>query len=182
MERKGKINALQKGRWSYLAAIQKKYWRKLHRFLRSRFHFNEAEIEDLTAATFVAFYENVLDGAFDTRDAMDSYLLTIAKRKAINLLNEKKRHQSKNEELFGENGLKLEQDLSELREDQQILVKKLIKQLPVDDARLITLFYYHRWTMEDIAMELGLKNADSAKDKKRRIIKKLQKLSEKLDI
>jgi DNA-directed RNA polymerase specialized sigma24 family protein len=51
-----------------------------------------------------------------------------------------------------------------------------MKQLPEDESKLLTLFYFHRWGMEDIARELGLKNADSAKDKKRRIIKKLQNM------
>ena len=168
------IQELRNGRMESLAKLQRLHWKKMFRVLRAGFSLDEMELEDIVSNTFIAFYENVLDGSYKEEASVFNYLMLIAKRKAINLVNEKKRHREKHEEI----ALSIEAFSDPARREDQMeqryIVQTLMQQLPEIDARLLTLFYFHKWSMEDIARELGLKNADSAKDKKRRIIKKLQ--------
>lgn len=170
------IKELRAGRMEGLAKLQSAYWKRMFRTLRAGFQLDEIELEDIISNTFIAFYENVLDGSYKEESAIFSYLMLIAKRKAINLVNEKKRHREKHEEIAHSIPQYLDPSEGELLKAQRHQVKALMKQLPEDESKLLTLFYFHRWGMEDIARELGLKNADSAKDKKRRIIKKLQNM------
>ncbi|MCI5082844.1 MAG: sigma-70 family RNA polymerase sigma factor [Saprospiraceae bacterium] len=170
------IKELQQGQMAGLAKLQRAYWKRMFRTLRSQFSLNEMELEDIVANTFIAFYENVVNNNYQEEASIFNYLMLIAKRKAINLVNEKKRHREKHEEIAYTIPQFLDPGQHELAKDQAMQVKLLMEQLPEDEARLLTLFYFHRWGMDDIARELGLKNADSAKDKKRRIIRKLQQM------
>ncbi len=73
----------------------------------------------------------------------------------------------------------VETDIFENRERKQLLVT-LIAQLGEPCKELLSLFYFHNFSMESIAERLGYKNDKVAKSQKARCLKELKAGAESL--
>jgi DNA-directed RNA polymerase specialized sigma24 family protein len=56
-------------------------------------------------------------------------------------------------------------------------VKELMELIDVKCQKVLTLFYFHNLSMEDIAQEMDFKNEDVAKNKKLKCLKRLQHIA-----
>ena len=138
--------------------------------------------EDLYQEAFIAVQDNIKRGKVRPDTDWNAYILTIG----LNMASKEQRHGgitnpfgiiSDEEERNGNNRLarKVEDMIKEMPEEEAALcnnpevLSRLGNELdhtPEPCGKIIRLFYYTDATMEDIAEETGLKNAQTAKAKK----------------
>ncbi|ROT03936.1 sigma-70 family RNA polymerase sigma factor [Muribaculaceae bacterium Isolate-104 (HZI)] len=138
--------------------------------------------EDLYQEAFIAVQDNIKRGKVRPDTDWNAYILTIG----LNMASKEQRHGgitnpfviiSDEDEGNGNNRLarKVEDMIKEMPEEEAALcnnpevLSRLGNELdhtPEPCGKIIRLFYYTDATMEDIAEETGLKNAQTAKAKK----------------
>ncbi len=136
--------------------------------------------EDVFSDAVIDVYNNVLSGRYTKSDkaSLKSYLFEIGKNKILNILNRQK---------ISETHLKVisyQQDKSynnifETNKNQEITskVQELMELIDEKCQKVLTLFYFHSLSMEDIAHEMDFKNEDVAKNKKLKCLRRLQNLA-----
>ena len=142
--------------------------------------------EDLYQEAFIAVQDNIKRGKVRPDTDWNAYILTIG----LNMASKEQRHGgitnpfviiSDEDEGNGNNRLarKVEDMIKEMPEEEAALcnnpevLSRLGNELdhtPEPCGKIIRLFYYTDATMEDIAEETGLKNAQTAKAKKSHLL------------
>jgi RNA polymerase sigma factor (sigma-70 family) len=160
-----------------IAHLHKTYEAMIVRYVR----FNSGTREDgeeLLNDVIMTFFRNVRSGAFEQQDdvKVSTYFYGVAKRKWWKELKKRKIRpeimEDSNDMIWGE-----EADESQLAAyENSDLVQRLLEKLEPGCQKLVRAFM-DGWSMEDIALLVGLKNADSAKAQKYHCLKKLGKLS-----
>lgn len=141
----------------------------------------EAEVaEDVFSDAVIDVYQNVLSGRYikSERASLKSYMFEIGKNKILNILNKQK---------VSDTHLKVisyQQDKSynnifDLNKNQEITTKvqELMELIDEKCRKVLTLFYFHSLSMEEIAAEMEFKNEDVAKNKKLKCLRRLQHLA-----
>jgi RNA polymerase sigma factor (sigma-70 family) len=149
------------------------------------------EAENLYQDTFLAIRENLLQGRIKENTSWSSYIMTIG----LNLASKEMRKLGKTDSIddgYGEENedspsktartvedmLKTlpeeETPLYQNQEAQSLLGDELIH-TPEPCGSIIRLFYYEDKSMDEIAEEVGYKNATTAKSKKNQCMKDLIK-------
>lgn len=154
-----------------------------------------AGAEDLYQDAFIAVHDNLNRGTVRENTAWQTYIITIGLNlasKRIRTINREKPI-SYFESEKDENGdsviSRIDAILNDLSEDKTPLYKRedakaeldneLIR-MPEPCASIIRLFYYADLSMEEIADEIGYKNASTAKAKKSQCLKEFRKRVHKL--
>ena len=142
--------------------------------------------EDLYQDTFIAVQKNIMLGRVSENTSWSSYILTIG----LNLASKETRKFGKvdsideNDENDGPTGLarKVQDLLKSLPEEEtplyadpeaQALLGDELTHTPEPCGSIIRLFYYEGLSMENIAEQIGYKNATTAKSKKSQCMKDL---------
>lgn len=141
------------------------------------------DAENLYQDAFLAVHENLLQGRIKEDTSWSSYIMTIG----LNLASKEWRRVGKTDstdEGFDDDeaartntARKVEDLLKSLPESEddiplykdveaQAILGDTITHTPEPCASIIRIFYNHDWSMEEIAEEVGLKNAQTAKAKK----------------
>ena len=147
-----------------------------------------AAAEDIYQDTFIAIQKNLMEGRLREENNWSSYIMTIG----LNMASKYMRHGGRtdsfdigiDDESDGGTSLarKVEDILKEMPEEEEPLTKNqeaqglLGEQLthtPEPCGSIIRLFYYEGLSMEEIASEIGYKNATTAKSKKSQCMKDL---------
>lgn len=156
----------------------------LYRFYRDEFIFrsfktfgcDEDVAKDAFQEAIIAVYNNfsrgtpVYDGA-----SIKTYLFDIGDKKILDVKKRKEHIYLSDAQAIK----KADKKLSEMTNEPDIDKEKLnraLDQMPKDCSKLLRLFFFHRYDMESIARELGLKNANTAKSKKVTCMKKLTEI------
>lgn len=146
-----------------------------------------AAAEDLYQDAFIAVQDNLKRGAIRENTSWQTYIITIGLNMASKKIRTEGRETTFNptdteDENQGANVARRVEDLlkaipqeetplAENKEAQAELYEE-IGRMPEPCATIIRLFYYEkRVKMDDIAEEVGLKNADTAKAKKSQCMK-----------
>lgn len=138
------------------------------------------DAENLYQDTFIAIYDNLLADRIRQDTSWDSYIMTIG----LNLANKAMRRMSITDSLDAEErdsessnltAYKVELLMKSVPEDEETLSDKLevqsllgneLTHTPEPCASIIRYFYYEDMSMDEIAEEIGYKNAQTAKAKK----------------
>lgn len=151
------------------------YHPRIRRWIRKYFaQVPEADVEDILQDTFVAYFLNVRQGRYEAGKAkLETYLIEIAKHKLLNF------QKARRIELSWEGQplrLTVENEaLAQYKAEEIVFLMQKVVDISSESCyRLLHLFYVLGKKMEDIAQELGLSNAHSAKTKKRACLKTLQ--------
>lgn len=138
------------------------------------------DAENLYQDTFIAIYDNLLADRVRQDTSWDSYIMTIG----LNLANKAMRRMSITDSLDAEErnsespnftARKVELLMKSVPEDEETLSDKLevqsllgneLTHTPEPCASIIRYFYYEDMSMDEIAEEIGYKNAQTAKAKK----------------
>lgn len=141
----------------------------------------EAEIaEDVFSDAVIDVYQNVLSGRYTRNDraSLKSYLFEIGKNKILNILNRKKISET-HLKVISYQQEKTYNNIFETNKNQEITskVQELMKLIDEKCQKVLTLFYFHSLSMEDIAQEMDFKNEDVAKNKKLKCLRRLQHLA-----
>lgn len=144
---------------------------------------NTQDAEDILQESILAFLKNVLAEKFEGRSSARTYILKIV------WFKNQKRFSKKdlifpafmndgNEELITED-LFLQTLNYKTTADRIKCYEIMMSQLDEQCKELLTMFYFHKMKMKEIAAEKGYTNVQSAKNKADRCRKKLRKIGER---
>jgi len=123
-------------------------------------------LEDVYQDTIIVFYQNIKRGILiEITSSISAYIIQIAKIKLIQHVElEKKDREIK--------GHFKDSELSPGEYDKKIdqAVKFIFSKMTDSCKQILSLFYYEKKSMDEIAMMLNYKNADTVKSKKSRCI------------
>jgi RNA polymerase sigma-70 factor (ECF subfamily) len=141
----------------------------------------ETEIaEDVFSDAVIDVYQNVLSNRYQKSDraSLKSYLFEIGKNKILNILNKQKISDTHLKIIAHQQGSSYN-NIFETNKNQEISnkVKELMDLIDEKCQKVLTLFYFHSLSMEDIAHEMDFKNEDVAKNKKLKCLKRLQHIA-----
>lgn len=136
----------------------------------------EEDAAEYYQASILIVYDNIQAGRLnDPKSSFKTYLFSIAK----NLILENHRQKDRDVKVTAEYCLQLHLGgISNEEERKMELIGKCFQELGDPCYALLDLFYYHKKSMEEIALELGYKNVDTAKNQKFKCMERLRNLVE----
>ncbi len=164
------MNQVQKILSGDLSELDKVYIEikpKFISFARRQFpQFEMEEIEDIYQDTIIVFYQNIKRGILkEINSNVSAYLIQIGKIKLIQLYESKKKELGVKEHF-------LANELGQEEYDFKIenAVKFIYSKMTDACKQILNLFYFEKKSMDEIALILDYKNADTVKSKKSRCI------------
>jgi RNA polymerase sigma factor (sigma-70 family) len=142
---------------------------------------DEAKAKDIFQEAFIACWQNVKDHKFDETGSLEAYLFTIAKNKWTDHLRSTRFRKTVRQDVMTLTGKEEEEDEDEDQDNEvqneRDIMKRALHQLGNGCKNLLTLFYFERKNMEEIAEKLGI-GAASARNKKYRCMEQLRALAQ----
>lgn len=138
-----------------LRELMRRHRARVQRFA-ARILSDRDQIDDVVNDTFVAAWRQA--ACFEQRASVATWLLAIAKYRA---LNTRKEHRRREEALEDDQAAKLvdQSDTPDIvveQKDGANLLRKLTAMLPKQQARLIHLVYYHGKSVREVAAIVGI--------------------------
>jgi len=169
------IEGLRSGNSGVLSALYKKYYNIVLKFIVNNSGTDEAA-QDIYQETIIVLYENVQKPTFELNCQLQTYIYSVARRLWLKQLK-------KNSKTF----LFKEDDENEVADVASDLAQHLDKETDIEKmnksladlgepcSTLITDFYVHKLSMDEIAEKFGYTNADNAKNQKYKCLQRLKK-------
>lgn len=143
------------------------------------FKCDDYEAADLYQRAFAIFYFNIKDGKLTSLTSkIETYLFAIGKRLYLESQRSKHNQTLKLDEVQEASQLDTSYFDKENHSERQYLVEKLLGRVGEMCANVLKLYYYHKYSMEAIAEDLGYKNDLVAKKKKYECLQKLKLIVE----
>lgn len=141
------------------------------------FRCNQEDAEDVWQEVIIVFYENIIEGKLtELKSQVRTYLFGIGRFMLLRKHEQQKRWADMPERETEESQW-IEQAASEHEielNDQQRMLYGQLQKLGDNCLRLLTLFYYQRFSTESIMNEMGYKSAAVAKSQKARCMRSLR--------
>lgn len=140
-------------------------------------HGDEEDARDIYQETFIVFYEKIKEEEFQLTCAISTYLYSVARNLWLKRLRK----------LQYDGVLKLKEtmDAEDVEEDVEAHVRKetflqnvenSLEQLGEPCCGILKDFFYHKLSMEEIALKFGYTNSDNAKNQKYKCFNRFKKL------
>ena len=137
------------------------------------------DAEDIFQEGVIALYEQVVGGLYKGKSSISTYLYAICKNLWLKQLRRHKLFKAhKSNSVIGESISEIEEEESE---DAVNKLVTLLEKAGNGCKRILLLFYYERRSMIEIARSLNYANAQVAKNKKSRCIKKIRLILSELE-
>lgn len=152
------------------------YQETFHHWARKQFpNMDIATIEDTYQDAIIAFIEALEKGAYDpVKSSEQTYLFSIARYMFYKKAKQKTREFSEISDSV------LDQTVAEFSlEPKDATSRRLLTALEKLDARcrqLLKAFYYQKYSMDEIAEQLGMKNRNVVKVSKYRCLERIKKI------
>ena len=151
---------------------------------------NDYELEDVFQDANIILYEKIIKGDFTLTASFQTYLNSVCRFQLLNKLGKEKIYYDYEENKYtdsDENPLNYNSNITDCldeienpREDQfnaiEIALEKL-KSAGGHCYELLTLFWYHKKSMNELTIEFGYNNSDTTKNQKSKCQKRLEKLA-----
>lgn len=139
---------------------------------------NEDDGKDLLQSVIIRFFEQVKEGTYRGEASIKSYLRILARNMWINQL--KRGELSRKYVDFQRHSESPVTAMAEPSGDRnsELLAEELLNRVGSPCRELLIEYYYRKTLLEDIAVMLGLKNAQNARNKKYKCMEKLRELVE----
>ncbi|MCD8032505.1 MAG: sigma-70 family RNA polymerase sigma factor [Bacteroides sp.] len=167
------LSLLHVDKASDITFVYELYWEEFIRFAMKNFSVSPDEVVDVYQESFLALYRNVSQGKLTAlSSSLKTYMFQIGKHQLLKLCRQKKGEPlTENVELSG--------DFPEDTGDpdwmrKQEIANRVIAGLEEPCHTVLTLYYWHRKSMKEIADALQYKNDQVAKNKKGSCLKKLK--------
>ena len=144
---------------------------RVFRFLL-RFVRNEANAEDVLAEVFIDVWRQA--GTFEGRSSVSTWLLSIARYKALSQVRQRKEAPLDEEYAAGIADETDDPEVEMAKKDKSAALRACLEKLSADHREMIDLVYYHEKSVEDVARIVGIPPATV----KTRLFYARQKLSE----
>jgi len=141
---------------------------------------NVADAEDLLQDALIVLWERVRTGRYKHEAKIGTFLYATARNMWLRRLSRLRREvaeEFQTEEPPSNDATALE---VMIEEEETATVRKALDLLGEPCKKLLLLFYWEEHSMEQIALELGFANAETAKSKKYQCKKSLQGLIEEM--
>lgn len=162
-----------------MVAVEPVYVEHRDTFVRyaARFGLSQAACLDVYQDAIIAFYENVQAGKLTKlTSSVKTYLFSVGKYLILNRLKAEQKTIPSSVLEFGA----VEADVYAFEEivltDRQQQLRRALEELGGQCKELITLFYYHRYSIKSIQQEMNYSNENTVKAAKSRCMKKLKEL------
>lgn len=168
-EKSGELLAgIGSGDGRHIARLYDLYRSEFIGFARRSFSLGETEAVEIYQESFIALYENIRRGRLTRLSAsLKTYLFRIARNK---ILNARRGAAAKSQELPG--GVP-DIDTDDWAERQEI-VFSTVQQMQEPCTTVLTLYYWERRSMDEIARALNYAGAQVAKNRKLACMRKLK--------
>lgn len=136
------------------------------------------DAEDLFQMAVFDLYKSVSTRKFEGRAALQYYFMRIVRNRWLRVLRDQKRLPMDDLDAVGKDfpdELSLP-DIALINQEKHAWLHKILEQLPGDDCPDVLMMAYSGTSMEEIAQQFDLKNADMAKKKKSRCWIRLMEL------
>ncbi len=167
------IEKIRNGDKKELEVIYKTYQGEFVAWLCNRFKCPEEEAREIYQVTILTFYNNIIGGKLKKlHSGIKTYLFAIGKYKMMEQYKAARKYAYDVE-------LPLpDEDLEEKHAYEESLqqVERCLERLGEPAKTLLELYYYHGFSMEEIAGKLHYKNAGTAKNLKYKSLLKLRKM------
>lgn len=165
-----RMNVIQKIKAGDLAELDKIYLEIKPKFISyARRYFsslNIEDIEDVYQDTIIVFYQNIKRGVLtEITSSLSAYIIQIGKIKLIQHLEFNAKNNALESKLLDK---ELHQDEYNHKIDKA--VKFIFSKMTDACKQILHLFYYEKRSMDEIALMLNYKNADTVKSKKSRCV------------
>lgn len=129
-----------------------------------------ADFEDVLQEGIAVFYSNAVSEEFLLKGSPKSYLFGICKNLWLKKLNRKSRLPLDTLEDYN-----VSDEVEDRHEDGQIaLISEMMKELSMECQKLLTMFYFDKKSMMEIASLLAYKEGSVAKSKKYKCLQSLK--------
>ncbi len=169
------IDSLRHGDHAVLRRIYKETQKEFQQWSFSQYKLPSGESEEIFQNTVIIFYEKIVSGGLDLSSHWKTYLFAIGKNKIREYLRAAGRSSSLEGVLTAEPEDSLEEDELEV-DGQRDLVIKCIDKLGSPCKDLIVAYYYKKMALDEISLQLGYKNSNSAKNQKFKCMQRLRDL------
>ena len=141
---------------------------------------DENDAFDYYQATIIIVYDNIHAGKIEElKSSLKTYVFSVGKNLAWQHKRQKTRSQKINAEYYLEMHMNPSDEQSQLAEENNLdLISNCFSQLGDPCHSLLDMFYYHKKSMEEIALKLNYKNPETAKNQKYKCMERLRKLVE----
>ena len=180
------IERIKEGDNEVLMELYKQYRNPFINWAIQNFGSNAEEAKDVFQEVIVSFYSNIKSGRLTSLTSdVKTYLFAIGRFHLVNLYKKNSRQVT-----FSGLGLinveePYESSMENKQEEEHIkeTVKNLLNNQCKDCKKVLELYYFKELNMEQIAEEMGYKNANVAKKKKYECLKKvMQSVKNKIGI
>lgn len=169
------IKSIREGDYREIDIIYDQYKKDFIRWAMRKFPVTKDDALDIFQDTMIAFLKNIRKGKIEKFEySVKSYLYAIGRNLLINKVKFEKRYDN---EIDEENAEKIAQQgllFSDKAEPNSQLVDQLLNKLGEPCYTILKLFYYHNYSLESIAREIGSKSENVARAQKARCIKSLK--------
>ena len=161
------LERIEKGDEKALDYLYKKYYRMMTKLVITN-SGTEDEAKDIYQDALIVFWQKVMSGNLVLTSKISTYIYSIC----LNLWRKELDRKSRlsNEEKDGV----VDEDMH--REEKSRIIRNCINELGETCKKILTYFYFDGMSMNNIALNLGFANTDTAKTKKYKCKKRLDEL------
>ena len=175
------IHEIAHGNNNAFTELYETYRKEFVGYIRMSFKVDEDTIFDLYQDSCVALYDNIRTGKLTESNLsvkLKTYLFGIGHHKLLDLIRREKVRGKYKQNTELEVKIKKYRELPDFqqmveRDENLEIIKQAVKNITEPCNSILTLYVYEDKSNDDIALELGYSNADSAKQQKSRCWKKL---------
>jgi len=135
---------------------------------------NADNADEILHEAIIVLWEKAKDSSFQLTCEVGTFIYSVSRNKWLKQLKQRSAHvefQDIHAERFD-----VEENEEEVLTEKQNLLKRMFEKLGEKCRMILTLFYFEKKSMEQIALQMGYTNADNAKNQKHKCTKRLQEL------
>ena len=171
------LKNIRDGNYKDVVTFYDRYKKNFVRWAIRKFPVTKDDAIDIFQDTLIALLKNIRKGKIEKFDySVKNYLYAIGRNLLLNKVKFEKRYDNEVDENTIE---KLAQQVSvfpDIVEHDAQLIDQLLYKLGEPCYTILKLFYYHNYSLESVAREIGSKTANVARAQKARCIKSLKEM------
>lgn len=142
-------------------------------FAYRNFRIDEETIHDIYQESFWEMCQNIQSQKYkDSKASLKTYLFAIGKNKIYKYLREKNKHEERADSILFSEWMEKEYEQNEWNQIQDIAYQ-LVHEAKDDCTKVLSLFYWKKKKLKEIAKEMNYKSEQVAKNKRFSCIRRL---------
>ena len=171
------IKNIRAGDYKEVVAFYDRYKKDFVRWAIRKFPVAKDDALDIFQDTMIALLKNIKKGKIEKFDySVKSYLYAIGRNLLLNKVKFEKRFDNEIDESAVEKIAQQVVVYPDNAEHNTQLIDQLLHKLGEPCYTILKLFYYHNYSLESVAREIGSKRANVARAQKARCLKSLKEM------